>query len=118
MQVTEDYHPPNPDYWEEIMPQFDLDLIVEEVSCNMIESEPENDVSQCDDKSCVEDYVGQLCASTLCSTSLHTVQLRPDEISDTSMITLLSMEQLTPLILRTCSSLMMRWSMMRNLFNC
>ena len=53
----------------------------------MIESQPENDVSQCDDKSCVEDYVGQLCASTLCSTSPHTVQLRPDEISDTSMIT-------------------------------
>ena len=94
MQVTEDYHPPDPDYWEEIMPQFDLDdatveadLIVEEVNCNIIESEPENDVSQCDDKSCVEDYVGQLCASTLCSTSTHTVQLRPDEISDTSMIT-------------------------------
>ena len=48
MQVTEDYHPPDPDYWEEIMPQFDLDdaaveadLIVEEVSCNMIELEPE-----------------------------------------------------------------------------
>ena len=46
VQVTEDYHPPDPDYWEEIMPQFDLDdaiveadLIVEEVSCNMIESE-------------------------------------------------------------------------------
>ena len=45
VQVSEDYHPPDPDYWEEIMPQFDLDaaaveadLIVEEVSCNMIES--------------------------------------------------------------------------------
>ena len=47
--MTEDYHPPDPDYWEEIMPQFDLDdtaveadLIVEEVSCNMIELESEN----------------------------------------------------------------------------
>ena len=29
----------------------------------------------------------QLCASTLCSASPHTVQLRPDGISDTSMIT-------------------------------
>ena len=94
VQVAEDYHPPDPDYWEEIMPQFDLDaaaveadLIVEEVSCNMIESEPENDVSQWDDKSCVEDCFGQLCASTLCSASLHAVQLRPDGILDTSMIT-------------------------------
>ena len=94
VQVAEDYHLPDPDYWEEIMPQFDLDdatveadLIVEEVSCNMIESEPENDVSQWDDKSCVEDCFGWLCASTLYSASLCTVQLRPDGILDTSMIT-------------------------------
>ena len=46
VQVTEDYHPPDPDYWEEIMTQFGLDdatveadLIVEEVSFNMIEPE-------------------------------------------------------------------------------
>ena len=94
VQVAEDYHPPDPDYWEEIMPQFDLDdatveadLIVEEVSCNMIELVPENDVSQWDDKSCVEDCFGQLCASTFCGASPHAVQLRPDGISDTSMIT-------------------------------
>ena len=91
MQVAEDYHPPDPDYWEEIMPQFDLDdaaveadLIVGEVSCNMIELEPENDVSQWDDKSCVEDCFGWLRASTLCSTSPLAVQLRPDGILDTS----------------------------------
>ena len=30
------------------------------------------------DKSCVEDCFGWLCASTLCSALLHTVQLRPD----------------------------------------
>ena len=42
--MTEEYHPPDADYWEEIMPQFDLDdaiaegdLLVEEVTCNMIE---------------------------------------------------------------------------------
>ena len=94
VQVTEDYHPPDPNYWEEIMPQFDLDdaaieadLIVEEVSCNMIEPESENDVSQYDDRSCTEDCAAQLCASTLSSTSLHTAQLEPDEISGTLMIT-------------------------------
>ena len=94
VQVTEDYHPPDPNYWEEIMPQFDLDdatveadLIVEEVSCNMIEPESENDISQCDDRSCTEDCAAQLCASTLSSTLLHTVQLEPDEISGTLMIT-------------------------------
>ena len=88
VQVTEDYHPPDPDYWEEIMPQFDLDdaavkadLIVEEVSCNMIELESENDESQCDDEFCVEDSLGQLCTSTPFNTPLHTVQLKPDEIS-------------------------------------
>ena len=44
VQVTEEYHPPDADYWEEIMPQFNLDdaiaegdLLVEEVTCNMIE---------------------------------------------------------------------------------
>ena len=44
VQVTKEYHPPDADYWEEIMPQFDLDdavaegdLLVEEVMCNMIE---------------------------------------------------------------------------------
>ena len=44
VQVTEEYHPPDADYWEEIMPQFDLDdaiaegdLLIEEVMCNMIE---------------------------------------------------------------------------------
>ena len=25
VQVTEDYQPPDPEYWEEMMPQFDLD---------------------------------------------------------------------------------------------
>ena len=29
-QVTEEYHPPDADYWEEIMPQFDLDDAVAE----------------------------------------------------------------------------------------
>ena len=45
-QVAEDYHPPDVDYWEEILPQFalddaiaDRDLIVEEVSCNMVQLE-------------------------------------------------------------------------------
>ena len=44
-QVTKEYHPPDADYWEEIMPQFDLDdavaegdLLVEEIACNMIEA--------------------------------------------------------------------------------
>ena len=100
VQVTEDYHPPDPDYWKEIMPQFDLneaaaeaDLIVEEVSCNMIEPELENDESQSDDKSCVEESNGQLCTFTPFGTPLHTVQLKPEEISSknealsTSMIT-------------------------------
>ena len=48
-QVAEDYHPPDADYWEEILPQFDLDdavadadLIVEEVSCNMVQLESED----------------------------------------------------------------------------
>ena len=88
VQVTEDYHAPDSDYWEEIMPQFDLDdatveadLIVEEVSCNIIELESENDESQCDDESCVEDIVGQSCTSTPFGTPVHTVQLKPDEIS-------------------------------------
>ena len=46
VKVTDEYHPPDADYWEEIMPQFDLDdaiaeadLMVEEVTCNMIEPE-------------------------------------------------------------------------------
>ena len=83
VQVTEDYHPPDPNYWEEIMPQIDLDdsaieadLIVEEVSCNMIELESENDAPQCDDKSCtwrtvLLNHVLPHCVVT----SLHTVQL-------------------------------------------
>ena len=65
MQVTEDYQPPDPEYWEEIMPQFDLDgaaakadLIVEEVSCNMIEPESENDESQSGEESCSEKFNG------------------------------------------------------------
>ena len=44
VQVTEEYQPPDADYWEEIMPQFDLDgaiaegdILVEEIACNMIE---------------------------------------------------------------------------------
>ena len=44
VKVTEEYHPPDTDYWEEIMPQFDLDdavaeadIMVEEVTCNMVE---------------------------------------------------------------------------------
>ena len=47
----------------------------------MIEPESENDESQCEDESCVEDFVGQLCTSTLFGTPLHTAQLKPDEIS-------------------------------------
>ena len=53
VQVTDEYHPPDPDYWEEIMPQFDLDdaiaevdLMVEEVMCNMVEPELVNDRDQ------------------------------------------------------------------------
>ena len=49
VQVAEDYHPLDADYWEEILPQFDLDdatadadLIVEEVSCNMVQLGSEN----------------------------------------------------------------------------
>ena len=48
-QVAEDYHPLDAEYWEEILPQFDLDdavadtdLIVEEVSCNMVQLESED----------------------------------------------------------------------------
>ena len=70
------------------MPQFDLDdaaveadLIVEEVSCNMIELESENDESQCNDNSCVEVFVGQLCTPTSCSTLLHIIHLKSDETS-------------------------------------
>ena len=53
VQVTDEYHPPDADYWEEIMPQFDLDdavaeadLMVEEVMCNMIEPELIDDRGQ------------------------------------------------------------------------
>ena len=49
VQVTEDYHPLDTDYWEEILPQFDLDdatadadLIIEEASCNMVQLGLEN----------------------------------------------------------------------------
>ena len=52
-QVTEEYHPPDADYWEENMPQFDLDeaiaegdLLVEEVTCNMIEPDLSDDRDQ------------------------------------------------------------------------
>ena len=52
-QVTEEYHPPDADYWEEIMPQFDLDdavaegdLLVEEVMCNIIEPDLIDDRDQ------------------------------------------------------------------------
>ena len=52
-RVTKEYHPPDADYWEEIMPQFDLDdaiaegdLLVEEVMCNMIEPGLINDGDQ------------------------------------------------------------------------
>ena len=53
VQVTNEYHPPDADYWEEIMPQFDLDdavaevdLMVEEVTCNMVEPELVDDRDQ------------------------------------------------------------------------
>ena len=53
VKVTDEYHPPDADYWEEIMPQFDLDdaaaeadLMVEEVMCNMIEPELMGDGGQ------------------------------------------------------------------------
>ena len=53
VKVTEEYHPPDADYWEEIMPQFDLDdavveadLMVEEVMCNMVEPELMGDGGQ------------------------------------------------------------------------
>ena len=53
VQVTDEYHPPDADYWEEIMPQFDLDdaiaeadLMVEEVTCNMVQPELVNDRDQ------------------------------------------------------------------------
>ena len=54
-QVAKDYHPLDAHYWEEILPQFDLDdaiadtdLIVEEVSCNMVQLE--SDVQCCEIK--------------------------------------------------------------------
>ena len=53
VQVTNEYHPPDADNWEEIMPQFDLDdaiteadLMVEEVTCNMVEPELVNERDQ------------------------------------------------------------------------
>ena len=61
VQVTEEYHPPDADYWEEIMPQFDLDdavaegdLLVEEVTCNMIEPELIDDRDQDHEKFCIQ----------------------------------------------------------------
>ena len=70
------------------MPQFDLDgaaaeadLIVEEVSCNMIELESENDESQSDEESCSEKFNGQLCTFTQSNTPLHAVQWKTNEIS-------------------------------------
>ena len=83
VQVTEDYQPPDLEYWEEIMPKFDLDsataeadLIVEEVSCNMIEPESENDESQSDEESHSEKFDGQLCTFTQSNTPLHAVSGR------------------------------------------
>ena len=59
VKVTNEYHPPDADYWEEIMPQFDLDdavaeadLLVEEVTCNMIEPELIDDRGQDCEKFC------------------------------------------------------------------
>ena len=53
VKVTEEYHPPDADYWEEIIPQFDLDdaiaeadLMVGEVMCNMVEPELMGDGGQ------------------------------------------------------------------------
>ena len=58
VQVTDEYHPPDADYWEEIMPQFDLDdaitevdLMVEEFTCNMVEPELVNERDQDCEKS-------------------------------------------------------------------
>ena len=52
-QVTEEYQPPDTDYWEEIMPQFNLDgaiaegdILVEEIACNMIEPDLIDDRDQ------------------------------------------------------------------------
>ena len=52
-QVAEDFQPPDADYWEEIMPQFDLDgaiaegdILVEEIACNMIEPDLIDDRDQ------------------------------------------------------------------------
>ena len=88
VEVTEDYQPPDPEYWEEIMPQFDLDgataeadLIVEEVSCNMIELESENDESQSDEESCSEKFDDQSCTFALSNAPLHAVQWKTNEIS-------------------------------------
>ena len=57
VKISEDFQPPDPEYWEEIMPQFDMDdvileadLIVEEVCCNMIEIENHDEDSQEDNK--------------------------------------------------------------------
>ena len=87
-QVTEDYQPPDPEYWEEIMPQFDLDgatseadLIVEEVGCNMIEPESENDESQSDEESCSVKFNCQSCTTTQSDTPLHAEQLKINEFS-------------------------------------
>ena len=52
-QVAEEFQPPDADYWEEIMPQFDLDgtiaegdILVEEIACNMIEPDLIDDKDQ------------------------------------------------------------------------
>ena len=59
VQVTDEYHPPDADYWEEVMPQFDLDdavteadLMVEEVRCNMVGPELVDDRDQDREKFC------------------------------------------------------------------
>ena len=51
--MAEDFQPPDADYWEEIMPQFDLDgaiaegdILVEEIACNMIEPDLIDDRDQ------------------------------------------------------------------------
>ena len=57
VKISEDFQPPDPEYWEEIMPQFDMDdaiseadLIVEEVCCNMIKIENHDEDLQEDNK--------------------------------------------------------------------
>ena len=62
--MAEDLQPPDADYWEEIMPQFDLDgaiaegdILVEEIACNMIEPDLIDDRDQ-DFEFCHQIYDG------------------------------------------------------------